>query len=325
MTCFAFALGATENEHSIVPSFHSVSALATTWKVGVLILLQPKNTRAINRKRKLNRSASNRSSALSVSPCAIPHAIRHGATLDSFRLQQVGCSLRSIEGKLNLLFFPTQPLLYLLCVCSSYKYQTTPAGPIFFPFFFYSIPQPLPSQPPIPLFFTMKITAAAALVASMAAVASADMLAISNPTKGSVWAVGDSVFLMWSGNCASMGAASKNVTVDFVQGPSGQVHFVNSLGLIDCSGSNVRSDYTVPTLTPGLYSIRVNTVPQPSYTNEFQINGAGGVAPPPSAAPQASATTAPSNPKPTGNAAGSLTANVMLAVAGAVAVASQMF
>ncbi|GJJ75288.1 hypothetical protein EMPS_07646 [Entomortierella parvispora] len=167
----------------------------------------------------------------------------------------------------------------------------------------------------------MKFAAVALVASAVAAVASADMLQIYNPTAGTQWTIGESVFIGWSGNCASMGAAGKNVTVDFNQGPADAVRFAGNLGLLDCSGASVRQDFTVPsTLTPGAYSIVVRTSPQPSYTNEFTILGAGGVAP---STPPTAASSAPA-PTSTHNAAGSLTANIVLAAAGAVVVASQM-
>ncbi|KAG0046036.1 hypothetical protein BGZ83_008763 [Gryganskiella cystojenkinii] len=167
----------------------------------------------------------------------------------------------------------------------------------------------------------MKISTSVALIAtSMAAVASADMLTISYPTVGTVWTVGQSVFVMWGGNCASMGPASKNVTVEIVNGPAEAVNFVAPLGLLDCSGSSQRQSFNVPSIaTSGEYGVRVLTDPGFSYTNKFTINVAGGSTPPSAAstAPVASPTSKP-------NAAGSVAANLMWAVAGAAAVASQL-
>ncbi|KAG0360024.1 hypothetical protein BC939DRAFT_435485 [Gamsiella multidivaricata] len=178
----------------------------------------------------------------------------------------------------------------------------------------------------------MKFLATVAIVASsLAAIATADMLQINNPTQGSTWTTGKSEFVGWTGNCASMGDAGKNVTVDLVTGPASAVRYVATLGTLDCSGSLTRADFTVPdSIATGQYAIIVRTQPQgqESYTNNFQINS-GAVAPAPvtptttagatTAAPTATAT---ATNKPSG--AGSLGANVMMAFAGAAAVAYQL-
>ncbi|KAF9128305.1 hypothetical protein BGW39_005177 [Mortierella sp. 14UC] len=107
---------------------------------------------------------------------------------------------------------------------------------------------------------------------TLAAYVHADMLQINNPTAGTVWTAGVSNFVGWTGNCASMGAAAKNVTVILNTGPSDAVRYVATLGTLDCSGSSTRTDLTVPlTVTSGTYSIVVRTDPQLSYTNMFTI------------------------------------------------------
>ncbi|KAF9189269.1 hypothetical protein BGZ51_009716 [Haplosporangium sp. Z 767] len=168
----------------------------------------------------------------------------------------------------------------------------------------------------------MKFTTTVAVVASsLVAMATADLLQINNPTLGSVWTIGEKEFVGWTGNCASMGNDGKNVTVDLVEGPSGTVRYVTTLGTLDCSGSQTRADFVVPeTVKPGKYAIVVRTLPpeQNSYTNTFEIKA------------KQTTPTAPStstNPSPTstpGNAAGSLNTNVMFAIAGAVAIAFQL-
>ncbi|KAF9903151.1 hypothetical protein EC991_004134 [Linnemannia zychae] len=120
----------------------------------------------------------------------------------------------------------------------------------------------------------MKFTTSLLVAATtLAAYAHADMLQINNPTAGTVWTAGVSNFVGWTGNCASMGAAAKNVTVILNTGPSDAVRYVATLGTLDCSGSSTRTDLTVPlTVTSGTYSIVVRTDPQLSYTNMFTIN-----------------------------------------------------
>ncbi|KAG0003741.1 hypothetical protein BGZ80_000846 [Entomortierella chlamydospora] len=117
--------------------------------------------------------------------------------------------------------------------------------------------------------FTTTLLAA---TATLAAFVNADMLQINNPTAGTVWTAGVSNFVGWSGNCASMGAAAKNVTVILNTGPSEAVRYVATLGTLDCSGTNTRTDLTVPlTIPSGTYSIVVRTDPELSYTNMFTI------------------------------------------------------
>ncbi|KAF8983878.1 hypothetical protein BGZ46_009335 [Entomortierella lignicola] len=120
----------------------------------------------------------------------------------------------------------------------------------------------------------MKFTASIlAVTATLASLVNADMLQINNPTAGTVWVANVPNFIGWTGNCASMEAAAKNVTVILNTGPSDAVRYVATLGTLDCSGSNTRTDLTVPSNVPsGTYSIVVRTDPQLSYTNMFTIN-----------------------------------------------------
>ncbi|KAG0090863.1 hypothetical protein BGZ93_003384 [Podila epicladia] len=153
-------------------------------------------------------------------------------------------------------------------------------------------------------------------VAAVAAVASAQRIQFSTPTKGSVWTVGKSEYVAWSGNCANLGAAGKNTTVKIVFGPAESVMFKENLGMIDCTGSVVSTYLTVPAnIETGTYSLQADTNPI-SYSPAFTING---IAPAPSAPAPAPA---PSKAPETKSAGNSLTASsAMLAVAGVVAAA----
>ncbi|KAG0083894.1 hypothetical protein BGZ93_001526 [Podila epicladia] len=88
----------------------------------------------------------------------------------------------------------------------------------------------------------------ATLVAlALAATATAQKIAISNPTKGSKWEVGKPQQLIWSGNCAGMGANAGNVSIQIVNGPSGAVQFKGDIGKLDCSGSVTTTAVTIGT------------------------------------------------------------------------------
>ncbi|KAG0213491.1 hypothetical protein BGX28_004346 [Mortierella sp. GBA30] len=125
-----------------------------------------------------------------------------------------------------------------------------------------------------------KTVATFATLASLVAVAQADMLSISNPTMGTTWKVADTVFLQWKGNCASMGNPSaKSVDVNLMSGPSTALRFVAKLASIDCSGTNTRKEFTIPAEVvkeSGSYSLQVQTEPQLSYSNIFAIETATG-------------------------------------------------
>ncbi|KAF9911625.1 hypothetical protein EC991_002743 [Linnemannia zychae] len=128
-----------------------------------------------------------------------------------------------------------------------------------------------------------KSIATLATIASMMALAQADMLFISNPTSGTTWKVGDTVFLQWKGNCASMGSpAAKLVDVNLMSGPSTALRFVAKLASIDCSNANTRKEFTIPAEVAKLmkkddeYSLQVQTEPQPSYSPVFKIDTGDG-------------------------------------------------
>ncbi|KAF9550503.1 hypothetical protein EC957_000177 [Mortierella hygrophila] len=123
-----------------------------------------------------------------------------------------------------------------------------------------------------------KTVATLATLGSMMALAQADMLSLSNPTSGTTWKVGDTVFLQWKGNCASMGSPSaKSVDVNLMSGPSTALRFVAKLASIDCSNTNTRKEFTIPADLAKLmkkdddYSLQVQTEPQPSYSPTFKI------------------------------------------------------
>ncbi|KAF9141393.1 hypothetical protein BGX30_004893 [Mortierella sp. GBA39] len=131
-----------------------------------------------------------------------------------------------------------------------------------------------------------KTVATLATLGSMMALAQADMLSLSNPTSGTTWKVGDTVFLQWKGNCASMGSpAAKTVDVNLMSGPSTALRFVAKLASIDCSNTNTRKEFTIPADLAKLvkkdndYSLQVQTEPQPSYSPTFKIEtGDGSIA-----------------------------------------------
>ncbi|KAK3814773.1 MAG: hypothetical protein J3R72DRAFT_461671 [Linnemannia gamsii] len=135
------------------------------------------------------------------------------------------------------------------------------------------------------MIFSKTVTTLATL-ASMMALAQADMLSISNPTSGTKWKVGDLVFLQWKGNCASMGSpAAKMVDVNLMSGPSTALRFVAKLASIDCSNTNTRKEFTIPADLGKLvekdieYSLQVQTEPQPSYSPTFGIDTGDGTDP----------------------------------------------
>ncbi|KAF9941658.1 hypothetical protein BGZ75_003489 [Mortierella antarctica] len=154
----------------------------------------------------------------------------------------------------------------------------------------------------------MKLTASLAVAASIVAATSAQTIQINNPTEGTVWNVGEKNFVGWTNNCASMGNASTAVKIELVEGPASAVRFVTDVGVLDCSGSNTRADATVPdTIKTGMYSIRVLTLPQNSYSPAFQVNNPKSQPPATTGGP----TPTPSTPTGAGNlltASGSLTA-----------------
>ncbi|KAG0294445.1 hypothetical protein BGZ97_005088 [Linnemannia gamsii] len=98
-------------------------------------------------------------------------------------------------------------------------------------------------------------------VTTLAAYVNANMLQINNPT------------------VAELATAPRWVqpprtwTVILNTGPSEAVRYVATLSTLDCSGSNTRTERTVPlTVSSGTYSIVVRSDPELSYTNTFTIN-----------------------------------------------------
>ncbi|KAF9359964.1 hypothetical protein BGX34_008025, partial [Mortierella sp. NVP85] len=97
---------------------------------------------------------------------------------------------------------------------------------------------------------------------------------------GTTWKVGENVFLQWKGNCASMGnPAAKAVDVNLMTGPDTALRFVARLASIDCTDTNTRKEFMIPTdvvRETGNNSLQVQTEPQPSYSNVFSIETAAG-------------------------------------------------
>ncbi|KAG0016478.1 hypothetical protein BGZ81_011169 [Podila clonocystis] len=177
-----------------------------------------------------------------------------------------------------------------------------------------------------------KTLASLTTLASMLVLAQADMLQISNPTQGTRWKVGETVFLEWKGNCASMGSAAKNADVDLMTGNSNALRFVAKLASIDCSASNNRKEFVIPAdvvKESGNYSLAVQTVPQLSYSNVFTIDSAvggdsGETGGTPGAGGQPGTTPAQDpNTKNSGAAQGTVAAATVVAMA-AVAFAAQL-
>ncbi|KAG0260603.1 hypothetical protein DFQ27_003451 [Actinomortierella ambigua] len=127
-----------------------------------------------------------------------------------------------------------------------------------------------------------KTIATLATLASLACLTQADMLRISNPTQGTTWKTGETVFLQWAGNCASMGRQSKEVDINLMTGDPQALRFVAKLASIDCAGTDTRKEFIMPAnvvTASGQYSLSVQTVPELSYSNVFTIEtGAGGAA-----------------------------------------------
>ncbi|KAF9976983.1 hypothetical protein BGZ73_007388 [Actinomortierella ambigua] len=125
----------------------------------------------------------------------------------------------------------------------------------------------------------IKSIATLVTMASLACLAQADMLRISNPTQGTTWKAGETVFLQWAGNCASMGHQSKEVDINLMTGDPQALRFVAKLASIDCSGTDTRKEFIMPAdvvTASGKYSLSVQTVPELSYSNVFTIETARG-------------------------------------------------
>ncbi|KAF9896919.1 hypothetical protein BX616_006499 [Lobosporangium transversale] len=168
----------------------------------------------------------------------------------------------------------------------------------------------------------MKFIAVAAAAASLAAV-SAQKIAINNPIDGTVWTSGQTGYIAWTGNCASMGNASHAVDIHLVNGPSNAVRYVTTLGSLDCSGAISSTTIPIPSnVTSGVYSLRVLTTPDNSYSSQFQLNNPASPAVP-TGGPT---TTGGQQPLPTDNkpsSASSLAAGSIVALVGTVAAAFQ--
>ncbi|KAF9175173.1 hypothetical protein BGX21_007708 [Mortierella sp. AD011] len=119
-------------------------------------------------------------------------------------------------------------------------------------------------------------TLATTLAIAHAAASESGTLAISNPTAGTTWKVGETVFLQWSGECSET-SNKKNVDVNLMTGDSNALRFVARLASVDCSSSkNIRKEFKIPSQAvaqTGTYSLVVQTTP-PSYSNVFTIETA---------------------------------------------------
>jgi len=157
------------------------------------------------------------------------------------------------------------------------------------------------------------LTATVAL--ALAATATAQKIAINNPTTSTSWDVAKPQYLSWTGNCSSMGAGAKTVDIQLVNGPASAVQFVAAIGVLDCSGNATSiNNATIPaTVASGTYSIRVMTQPDPSYSTTFTVNN-----PAAPATPSTTATTtgAPQTTTPAHSDASQVVAGSMAALAG---------
>ncbi|KAG0339012.1 hypothetical protein BG004_006975 [Podila humilis] len=161
----------------------------------------------------------------------------------------------------------------------------------------------------------MKFITASVATLVLAAVTSAQKIAINNPTISTSWEVAKPQYFSWTGNCASMGAAATKVEVQLVQGPSTAVQFVAVIASIDCSGNitNIKNA-TIPAEVPaGDYSIRVMTMPENSYSVGFKVTNPAAPQPP-------TPTTAPPPPADQNSGAQKVAGSLILA-AGSIAAA----
>jgi len=154
---------------------------------------------------------------------------------------------------------------------------------------------------------------AAAVALALAATATAQKIAINNPTTSTNWDVAKPQYLSWTGNCSSMGAAAKAVDIQLVNGPSTAVQFIAAIGVLDCSGNLTSiNNVTIPaTVASGVYSIRVMTQPENSYSTTFNVNN-----PASPATPSATTTGAPQTTTPAHSGASQVVAGSMAALAG---------
>ncbi|KAF9906333.1 hypothetical protein EC991_000734 [Linnemannia zychae] len=171
----------------------------------------------------------------------------------------------------------------------------------------------------------MKFITSVALVATtLAAVASAQNVAINDPNIGATWKIGADNYVRWTGTCKALGAAAKTVKVQLMAGPSDSIHFISELGTIDCSNTtNISALKRVPDDTPtgNDYSIQFLTDPI-SYSYQFKIVNPNSTPAPDTVAPPAPSEQKPADQKPA-NGAGSLAAGSMIAAVGVVAAAMQ--
>ncbi|KAG0269053.1 hypothetical protein DFQ27_004985 [Actinomortierella ambigua] len=167
----------------------------------------------------------------------------------------------------------------------------------------------------------MKFSIVAA-VAACAAVASAQTIAISQPTKGSIWTVGEKAFIEWGNRCDGSGPAAQQVKIDLKTGDANNTRFVASLGTLDCSSKANSTRYEFlfqEDVQSGMYSLTIQTIP-PSYTNPFEIVNKKSATPPPTA----STPPAAEKPVPTG-AASSMLVKTGSVAAAALAAAAYLF
>ncbi|KAF9406372.1 hypothetical protein BGZ94_003139 [Podila epigama] len=165
----------------------------------------------------------------------------------------------------------------------------------------------------------MKFFSAIVAASALASAVTAQTIAISNPTVGSTWYIGKPSYISWTGNCNSLGSGASNVTVQLVNGPSNAVQYVTDVGTLDCSGRAFSvNNAVIPEsagVTPGTYSIRVMTSPEPSYSPAFTVADASKPAPPPATGTNPPAPTQTGN----GNSASRLASGSLAVVLGAAA------
>ncbi|KAK3821134.1 MAG: hypothetical protein J3Q66DRAFT_332690 [Benniella sp.] len=122
----------------------------------------------------------------------------------------------------------------------------------------------------------MKFLAVVAIAASsLVAMASAKPLQIKSPASESVWIAGKKITVSWSGNCKKMGEAGQKATVDLIAGPPSAVHYVATLGYLDCTGSKKTKSFNLPggIDSDNTYAVIVRTVPEPSLSYNFEVKG----------------------------------------------------
>ncbi|KAF8982741.1 hypothetical protein BGZ46_000722 [Entomortierella lignicola] len=100
-------------------------------------------------------------------------------------------------------------------------------------------------------------------------------LSITNPALGTVWTVGSTATIGWTGECTSLGSSASAVSVLLLTGPSTALQIVQTLGTINCSdATTTQATISVPaTLSSGTYTIEIETQPM-VYSSQFQITAA---------------------------------------------------